>query len=346
MDYLLLQGTTRGQVQPRGILRLLPQLCIPYGELMRLDKPAGYFAFYFPHLVGLLFAKSALQSPLPSSLAREVAVHVCLLVGTLFLRGASCTWNDTLDAPYDRQVERCRSRPIARGAVSRLGGVLFTIEQTVLGLLLTLAPLPRACWAPAILLAATQVVYPLFKRFTDYPQVWLGFSFGCGIGVGAGAGGMDLATMFTELVSGNNSSSLVAEHCQIIGAALCLYAAGAANTIIYDTIYGHQDLADDIKAGVRSLAVAWQGSTKRNCIALAIIEVALLAAVGCLTSYGLWYNTIVVGGTALVLSTMLYLVELTNPASCMWCFNWLIWGTGAVLVTGLLAESKTQWAEV
>ena len=72
----------------------------------------------------------------------------------------------------------------------------------------------------------------------------------------------------------------------ILGATACLYAATALNTLIYDTIYGHQDLQDDLRAGVKSVAVAWRDDTKRNCAVLAVIEVALLATAG--GRCGLW----------------------------------------------------------
>ena len=326
-----------------GLLSLLPASWVPYGELMRLHKPAGYFAFYFPHLIGLLLAQAVSPPSQPRSLHQQLTIHVCLLAGNLFLRGAACTWNDTLDAPYDRQVARCRSRPIARNAVSRVAGILFTAAQTALWIALGLAPLGHECWAPAALLAASQAVYPLFKRFTNYPQLWLGFSFGCGLGVGAGAGGIDIEDMLIRLVRDashgppGDMATLGAWDRRVLGAMVCLYAAGVLNTLIYDTIYGHQDLADDLKAGVKSLAVAWRDDTKRNCVMLAVVEVVMLAAAGFAAGLGSGYYASAVGGSALVLGRMLYWVRLDDPALCMQCFNWLIYGTGLTLALGLLA---------
>lgn len=92
---------------------------------------------------------------------------------------------------------------------------------------------------------------------------------------------------------------------KIVGAICSLYLAGMINTLIYNTIYGHQDLEDDLKANVKSLAMAWQGATKCNCSALAVIEVALLAVAGSLSKFGPNYYISAVGGTAVVLAAML-----------------------------------------
>ncbi|KAF7938325.1 hypothetical protein BELL_0283g00070 [Botrytis elliptica] len=318
----------------KGPLSLLPATWVPYAQLMRIEKPAGYFAFYFPHIAGLLFAQSHaanLSFPRPSFEQRLVP-HLYVLSGCLFLRGAACTWNDFLDAPYDRQVARCRLRPIARNAVSGPAALGFMAIQTVLGVLTTLAPLPHSARAPAALLSATQIVYPLCKRFTDYPQLWLGVSFAFGVGVGAGAGGIDFVEMCGRL------DALEGSETRILCTLDCLYFFVVLNTLIYDTIYGHQDLKDDLKAGVKSLAVAWRDNTKRNCTGLAVIEIALLLATSILGRLTMGFDILAIGGTTLVLIVMLYSVKLEDPESCMSCFKWLIWGTGATLSLGLLSS--------
>ena len=344
-----------------GMLSLLPARLVPFGELMRLHKPAGYFAFYFPHLTGLLFAQAISPSARSLPLLRQLVIHVCLLSGTLFLRGAACTWNDIVDADSDRQVARCQSRPIARYAVTRPAALLFTAVQMIFGIAFGLAPLPRACWASAAMLTATQLVYPTFKRFTNYPQVWLGISFGWGLGVGAGAANLDLVAMLVQVKDAMDLSfaQSAQQHLQervvsilagvaptpnahdlhVLGGITCLYVAGAINTLIYDTIYGHQDLRDDIKAGVKSVAVVWRDETKRYCALLALLEVALLAATGSIAGLGTTFGVVAVGGTAFVLLTLLYKVRLNEPASCMWCFKWMIWGTGSALSIGLSLSS-------
>jgi 4-hydroxybenzoate polyprenyltransferase len=139
-----------------------------------------------------------------------------------------------LDAPYDRQVERCRLRPIARYAVSSRSALLFMAAQIVLGVFVTLAPLPHGSRAPAALLTGTQIVYPLFKRFTNYPQLWLGSSFALGLGVGAGAGGLDLGAILIRLSRNIDPSqeitALEAQDIHVLGALAYLFAAILLNT--------------------------------------------------------------------------------------------------------------------
>ena len=107
-----------------GFISYLPLSVVPYAELMRLHKPAGYYAFYFPHLFGTLYASAILSPMLELSLL--LRRNLLFMIGSLLLWGAACSWNDTLDADYDRQVARCRHRPVARGAVSPLAANLFT----------------------------------------------------------------------------------------------------------------------------------------------------------------------------------------------------------------------------
>ncbi|KAF7906621.1 hypothetical protein EAF00_000900 [Botryotinia globosa] len=208
----------------KGPLSLLAATWVPYAQLMRIEKPAGYFAFYFPHIAGLLLAQS----------------HAA--------------------------------------------------------------------------------------------NLWLGASFAFGVGVGAGAAGVDLLEMCGRL------DALASNETRILCILFCMYFFVVLNTLIYDTIYGHQDLKDDLKAGVKSLAVAWINNTKRNRAVLAVIEIALLVATSILGKLTTGFDILAIGGTTLVLVTMLYSVKLEDPESCMSCFKWLIWGTVATLSLGLLSS--------
>ena len=190
-----------------GIVSCLPMILVPYAELVRLHKPAGYFAFYFPCHFGTLFASVVLPPP-PSQL---LWINVLFSIGSLFLRGAACTWNDTLNAPYDRLVARCRHRPVARGAVPPVAAYLFTLAQSISGVAI-LYQLPTLCFLPAGLLAFTMALYPFAERVTNYPQVVLGSSLALGQLVGIAGMGMD---PFQQ--TGRN----------IIGGMLCLNMANS-----------------------------------------------------------------------------------------------------------------------
>ena len=305
------------QLPKTGFLSFLPEKVVPYAELMRLDRPAGYFTFYFPHLYGTLYAALRLSSP--PSLAQLIRLNLLFVVGSVFLRGAACTWNDIIDAPYDREVARCRHRAIARGAVTPIAGFAFTLFQTILGLAL-LARLPPLCGLYAFPLALLMAIYPFAKRFTDYPQIVLGFSLALGQQVGAAAVGID---------------PLADRNPRAFYAMVSLYTSNVLCAIIVDAVYSHQDLQDDMKLGLKSIATGWQDLTKPLLWLLALSQVLVLAAVGVLLDLGWRYLSPTVMGTAFVLGTMIWEVKLDEPASCGWWFRNSIYLTGLTQASGL-----------
>jgi 4-hydroxybenzoate polyprenyltransferase len=265
------------------LFKVLPAALIPYAELMRLHKPAGFYAFFFPHLTGTLLAASrGPATPTPQALAKIVLSHAA---ANLFLRGAACTYNDALDGPFDRLVERCRHRPVARGAVSPFVADVFAAAQALVWVAI-LTTFPRQIVHASIWPAGTMLLYPWCKRFTNYPQVVLGFSLALGQGVGAGAVEWDV---FSEQYGW-----------KLIGVT-ALYFSAVLNAVVYDTVYAYQDLTDDLKAGVMSMAIACMGRTKQWLGLLSFLEVALLAVAGYAMGFQGAYWLLTVGGTAAVL---------------------------------------------
>ena len=100
----------------RGVLSLLPTKWVSYAELMRIEKTGDLYGFYLPYLIGHRFAAS--MAPTAPSPWFVLSTSVIFLAWTVLLRGSVCTINDNLDRDFDRQVARCRTRPIARGAIS------------------------------------------------------------------------------------------------------------------------------------------------------------------------------------------------------------------------------------
>ena len=172
-------------------------------------------------------------------------------------------------------------------------------------------------------LVVTLALYPFAKRVTNYPQVVLGFSLALGQLVGAAGMGLD---------------PLLEARSEVIAGMVCLYLSNVVNTIIYDAIYAHQDLKDDVKAGVKSVAVAWRERTKPIICFLAAVEVGLIGGTGYQVGLGTNYFACAVAGTASVLGFMIWSVKLDVPSSCWRWFKWTIWLTGGLLSSGLLAE--------
>ena len=301
----------------KGHLSLLPTSWIPYAELMRLDRPAGLYAFYVPYLIGLSYA-ACLVFPIPS-LEHLLTYSTVFLVGSTILRGAACTWNDNIDQDFDRKVARCCLRPIARGAVTTVQGHLFTAALMLAGTPIFLA-LPIECVCHAIPVTLLFALYPFAKRVTNYPQVVLGLPF-------AWAVFMCCAALRVNPFSAEN-----------IVPTMSLFGANIVWTIIYDTIYAHQDLKDDVKAGVKSMAVRFADSTKLLVTLLAVAQVLLLAVAGWQAGFGLIYFVGTCGGTTIALAIKITSVNLDQPASCAWWFHRGFWFVGGSIVMGLSGE--------
>lgn len=306
-----------------GLLSYLPSSFVPYAELVRLDKPVGTYYLFFPCLFSTLLA-----APLATPIAAPTAVlgtSLLFLTGALVMRGAGCTINDLWDRNLDPHVARTRLRPIARGAVSPQSAVVFTGAQLLTGLAVLLQFPQPACFfygAPSLFFVAT---YPLAKRVTYYPQAVLGLTFSWGAMMGFPALHVDLL-----------SDSVAAT------AAGCLYASCVAWTVLYDMIYAHMDIRDDVKAGIKSIALAHEKNTKAVLSGLAAVQVALLATAGSVVGAGPVFFVGSVGGAVATLGAMIWKVKLKSVANCWWWFRNGCWMTGGAISAGLLGEYLAQ----
>lgn len=103
------------------------------------------------------------------------------------------------------------------------------------GGLFVLLNLPMSVLMITIGYVALSAIYPLAKRYTNYPQLVLGIVFNSGIIIGC----------------------LTSSPTIYIPAMMPIYIGAIAWTLIYDTVYAYQDLEDDLKIGVKSTAVTW-----------------------------------------------------------------------------------------
>jgi len=253
--------TPDGQVadapQDNWVDKYAPAFSRPYLRLSRADRPIGTWLLLIPCWWGLALA--ILDDQSPSLFDLWIAVGCAL--GAWLMRGAGCTWNDITDRDFDGQVERTRSRPIPSGQVSVLQALAWMILQALLGLAILLT-FNQAAIALGVLSLLPVAVYPFAKRFTWWPQVFLGLAFNWG------------ALLAWTAHSGSLGP-----------AALFLYAAGIAWTLFYDTIYAHQDTEDDALIGVKSTARLFGQDTARwmkyflvatvSLMGLAVIEAGL-----------------------------------------------------------------------
>ena len=226
------------------VYKVLPRPAWPYAQLARWDRPIGWQLLMWPCFWSAALAANAAQAQGTFSPGLLLFHLLLFFVGSVAMRGAGCTYNDLVDEKIDMEVARTRSRPLPSGRVSRFEAKVFLGVQALAGLLVLLQ-LNLFSIGLGVLSLAVVAIYPFAKRFTDWPQFFLGLAFSWGALMGwAGAFG---------------SLSL---------AALWLYLAAIAWTIGYDTIYAHQDKEDDALVGVRSTARLFGDDTKAWLIGL------------------------------------------------------------------------------
>ena len=272
----------------------------------------------FPHLFGILLAATIQESPLIYTVQQGTVI----LCASFFVSNAIHIWNDLIDAPLDRLVERTRFRPIPRGAVSPFSALIFTLTQA-LGAMLFL-PLMPCNFLSASLYAFPGIIgwtyYPWAKRHTNFPQLVVGFCLGWGVVMGSLAVGIETF---------NTSVGL---------SVLCLSLASMLWTAINDAIYAHQDREEDIKVGIKSMAVLYGERTKPILYQLLTLMFLLLLACGWLGQLLIPYFTIAVGGATISLGLMIARVDLNSTQSCWWWFSNGFWYVGGSITGGLFLE--------
>ncbi|MDR0808889.1 MAG: 4-hydroxybenzoate octaprenyltransferase, partial [Gemmobacter sp.] len=207
--------------------RYAPAAARPYLRLSRADRPIGTWLLLLPCTWGLGLAAAAD----PAGFGwRDLWILVGCTLGAAVMRGAGCTWNDITDREFDAAVARTRSRPLPSGQVTLRQAIAWMILQCLIGaaILVTFPPTAVALGAASLALVA---VYPFAKRFTWWPQAFLGLAFNWGALVAWAAHGGSLTA-----------------------APVVLWLGGIAWTLFYDTIYAHQDKEDDALIGVKSTA--------------------------------------------------------------------------------------------
>ncbi|GAP93182.1 putative family protein [Rosellinia necatrix] len=320
-----------------GWVGRLPASWVPYIQLARLSPPAALFLIYFPHFFGIILAALIRRSS-PSEVARAALI---MLGGSFFFSNAAHGWNDLVDAPIDRAVARTSRRPIPRGAVTPRAALVFTLSQGAGAALFLLLLMPSGSAVYAVPNIVGTVYYPWAKRHTNFPQLVLGWCLAWGIVMGSCAMGLQPFTGGPFGGSGGNGVAGLFSSWQDVWvqpAIACVFFASIMWTVVYDTIYAHQDLKDDLKVGVKSIAVLFRDQTKVLLWLVLGCMIALLSLAGLLEQMGWQYYIIAAGGSAVSLGAMIANVELKDSASCWWWFRYGFWLAGSSIGGGLLSE--------
>jgi len=211
-------------------------------HLLRIDRPVGYWLLLWPTLWGLLAASGGLPS---------LKNTIVFVGGVLLMRSAGCVINDFADRDFDPHVERTKDRPIAAGRIAP-GAALAGFVLMLLLALVLVAQTSLFVMGLAVVGAFLAAGYPFLKRYTHFPQAWLGMAFGWG------------AVMAWAAETGNVASPI----------PWLLFVANICWSLSYDTAYALGDREDDLKIGVKSTAI-WLGERA----VVAIILLGLLTVV-------------------------------------------------------------------
>ncbi|GFQ92351.1 4-hydroxybenzoate polyprenyltransferase, mitochondrial [Trichonephila clavata] len=267
---------------PRGVQ--------PYLKLMRIDKPIGTWLLLWPCYWSISLAS------LPGCLP-DISLLALFGAGAFLMRGAGCTINDLWDKDIDAKVARTKSRPLAKGDISTLDAWMFLGGQLSLALLVLL----ELNWH-SILLGASSlalvVTYPLVKRVSHLPQLMLGLTFNWGALLGWSA------------VHASCDWSVV----------LPLYAAGICWTMVYDTIYAHQDKVDDVIVKIKSTALKFGDDTKYYLVGFssAMVGLLLLTGYNCQQTWPFYTS---VGLTGVLLMSQIKNLNINDPQNCWKTFK-------------------------
>jgi 4-hydroxybenzoate polyprenyltransferase len=261
-------------------------------ELTRLKKPIGFMLLFWPCAWGLTLAYDF------SKLINIYFFYLILFfLGSVLMRSAGCIMNDILDKEFDKKVFRTKKRPIASGEVSVKLGLVYVIILCLLALLvlinfnsltiiLALGSMPLA------------FSYPLLKRYTYWPQLFLGITFNYGLILGwvCIKGQLDIIPFM-------------------------LYFGAIFWTLGFDTIYGFQDIKDDEIIGLKSSSIKFKNNPKFFLIICYSIVIICLFYLGSLMKFSIYYNlSLAITGFHLFFS-QIKILDIKKPNICLKIFK-------------------------
>ena len=225
-------------------------------ELTRLKKPIGFMLLFWPCIWGLTIAYN-----FNSNLLNYFFYSFLFLAGSILMRSAGCIVNDIADKNFDKKVERTKDRPIASGKVSVKLAFIYSVILCFIAFLV-LINFNKFTILMALASMPLAFTYPLMKRITYWPQLFLGITFNYGL--------------ILAWISILNEISL---------APIIFYLGAIFWTLGYDTIYGFQDIKDDEIIGVKSTSIKFKNDPKKFLFVSYFLFALSLVAIGILMNF-------------------------------------------------------------
>jgi len=261
-------------------------------SLARLKKPIGYMLLFWPCIWGL-----TLVYDFSEELDVYLFYSILFFLGSVLMRSAGCIVNDILDKNFDKKVSRTKDRPIASGKISITLGLGYAFILCLLAFLvlinfnyftifLALASMPLA------------FTYPLMKRYTYWPQLFLGITFNYGLILG-----------WTSI------------HGQLDIVPIIFYFGAIFWTLGYDTIYGYQDIKDDEIIGLKSTSIKFKGNPKIFLTTCYLTLVFALTIGGYLMNFNIIYFLFLLFPLLHLFQFQIKNFKSDNPSACLKLFK-------------------------
>jgi 4-hydroxybenzoate polyprenyltransferase len=261
-------------------------------ELTRLKKPIGFMLLFWPCAWGL-----TLVYDFSNNLNNYFFYLTLFFLGSVLMRSAGCIVNDILDKEFDKKVSRTKNRPIASEKISLklclgyivflcLAALLVLINFNTLTILLALCSMPLA------------FSYPLMKRYTYWPQLFLGITFNYGLILG-----WVCITSKIELVP------------------IIFYVGAIFWTLGFDTIYGYQDIKDDEIIGVKSTSIKFKKNPKLFLIICYSIFILSLIIVGFFMKFNSMFYLFLIIPTLHLFLYQIYNFNFKDPKNSLKIFK-------------------------
>ena len=261
-------------------------------ELTRLTKPIGFMLLFWPCAWGLTVAYN-----FESDFNLYFFYLILFFLGSLLMRSAGCIVNDIFDKDFDQKVSRTKNRPIASGKISIK---LASIYSCILCLVALLVLLNFNYFTIILALGSMPLAftYPLMKRFTYWPQLFLGITFNYGLILG-----------WTAIYS------------QIDIVPIIFYLGAIFWTLGYDTIYGYQDIKDDEIIGLKSTSIKFKDNAKKFLFLCYLVLISALIVIGYMMNFSEYYYYFLLVPFIHLFFYQLRVFDINKPSDCFIAFK-------------------------
>ena len=261
-------------------------------ELTRLKKPIGFMLLFWPCVWGLTIAYDFSKN------LNDYFFYLTLFfLGSVLMRSAGCIVNDISDKEFDKRVIRTKQRPIASGKISIKLGLIYV---TILCLLALLVLINFNTFTIIIALGSMPLAfsYPLMKRYTYWPQLFLGITFNYGLILG--------------WVCIKNQLDII---------PIILYLGAIFWTLGYDTIYGYQDIKDDENIGVKSTSIKFKKNPHKFLVICYLVFIICILVTGILMKFNYLFFMFSIIPTLHLINYQIKNLQINNPKSCFNIFK-------------------------